>query len=75
MNSLVIFGAVLLLLGVLGLAVPVFSTTQTKDVAKLGDLKIQAQESNTHVIPPLLAESAIGVGVILLGVGALHKNS
>jgi hypothetical protein len=66
MKSLVIFGALLLLLGILGLVAPMFSTTHTKDVAKLGDLKLQEQLTETHVVPPLLAKSAIGLGAISL---------
>ena len=36
--------SVLALLGIVGLAIPVFTTSQTKDVAKLGDFKIQSTE-------------------------------
>jgi len=57
---------------VLGLAIPVFSTSQTKDVAQLGDLKIQAKEATTHVVPPMLAGGALATGLILLGAGYLE---
>jgi hypothetical protein len=73
-NSLAIFGALLFLLGILGLAAPVFSTTKTEDVAKLGDLKVEAQHNQTHVIPPLLSEAAILVGVVLIGAGVVTRN-
>lgn len=74
MKPLVLIGAILLVLGVIGLAMPVFTTTQNKDVAKLGDLKIQAKETDTHVIPPIAAAGVLAVGVIVLGFGALSKN-
>ena len=44
-------GAVLILLGLLGFAIPIFETVQTKEVAKVGDLKLQKTESTAHVIP------------------------
>ncbi|HEV3113843.1 MAG TPA: hypothetical protein VGY99_25425 [Candidatus Binataceae bacterium] len=74
MKALVILGAILLVLGVIGLAMPVFTTTQNKEVAKLGDLKIQAKETDTHVIPPVAAAGILAVGAIVLGVGALSRH-
>jgi hypothetical protein len=73
-KALVILGAILLVLGVIGLAMPVFTTTQNKEVAKLGDLKIQAKETDTHVIPPVAAAGILAVGAIVLGVGALSRH-
>jgi hypothetical protein len=69
-----IFGALLFLLGILGLAIPVFSTTKTENVAKLGDLKIQAQHDQTHVIPPMVSGAAILAGVVLVGAAVLTRN-
>jgi hypothetical protein len=69
MKGIVGAGAVLALLGLLGLAIPVFSTSQTKNVAQLGDLKIQANEETSHVVPPMLAGGALLVGLMLVGVG------
>ena len=74
MKALVILGAVLLVLGVIGLAMPVFTTTQNKDVAKIGDIKIQANETDTHVIPPIAAAGILAVGAVVLGVGALSRR-
>jgi hypothetical protein len=73
MKGIVLVGAVIALLGLLGLAIPVFSTSQTKDVAKIGDLKIQANEETTHVVPPMLAGGALVIGLLLVGAGYL-KN-
>jgi hypothetical protein len=72
MKGIILIGAVLALLGLLGLAIPVFSTTQTKDVAKLGDLKIQANEQTSHVVPPMLAGGALVIGLALVGVGCMR---
>jgi hypothetical protein len=73
MKGIVLIGALLALLGLLGLAIPVFSTTQTKDVAKIGDLKIQANEETSHVVPPILAGGALVIGLVLVGAGYM-KN-
>ncbi len=66
-------GAAVALLGLVGLAIPVFSTSQTKDVAKIGDLKIQSNEETTHVVPPMLAGGALVIGLVLVGFGYM-KN-
>jgi hypothetical protein len=69
MKGIILMGAALALLGLLGLAIPEFSTTQTKDVAKIGDLKIQANEETAHAVPPMLAGGALILGLALVGVG------
>ncbi len=73
MSSITIGGAALVLLGLLGFAIPMFTTQQTKDVAKIGDLKIQSTESTSHVIPPLVAGGAIAIGVVLVGAGLYRR--
>jgi hypothetical protein len=73
MKGIVAAGAVLALLGILGLAIPVFSTSQTKNVAQLGDLKIQANEETSHAVPPMLAGGALLVGLMLVGVGYVKR--
>jgi hypothetical protein len=66
-------GALLVLLGLVGLTVPMFTTRQTTDVARVGDLKLQTTQSTPHVIPPLVTEGALVLGVILLGAGLLKR--
>jgi hypothetical protein len=74
MKSIVWFGAILALLGIVGLAVPVFTTSETKNVAKFGDVKIQSTEQSTHVVPQVLSAGALVLGVILIGAGAYAKR-
>jgi hypothetical protein len=74
MNKLAIGGAVLALLGVLGFAIPMFTTEQTKDVAKIGDLKLQTTESTSHIVPPMLAGGALIAGVVLIGAGVFQRR-
>lgn len=74
MKSIIWFGALLALLGILGLAIPAFTTSQTKEVAKVGSLKIQSTEQSTHVIPQALSVGVLVLGVILIGAGAYSKR-
>ena len=74
MNRTPVFaGAILVLLGLLGIAVPMFTTEQTKEVAHIGDLKIQATESKTYTIPTLVSGGAMLLGLVVLGAGLYRK--
>ena len=70
-----IFGAVLALVGLLGLAVPVFSTQHTENVAKVGDLKLQTTERHWYSVPPLVSGGAVVLGVVLIGVRATRRRA
>jgi hypothetical protein len=74
MSGLRIGGAVLVLLGLLGFAIPIFTTQQTKEVAKIGSLKLQTTENTAHVIPSLLSGGALVLGIVLLGAGLYQKR-
>jgi len=68
-NPLILGGALLILLGIAGFAVPDFTTHQLTDVAKIGDMKIQANEGTTHFIPQSVSIAALLVGVVLAAIG------
>jgi hypothetical protein len=74
MSGLVVGGAVLVLLGLIALAVPVFTTQETKDVAHVGDLKLQTTEDKSFAIPPLVSGGAVALGVVLIGAGFYQKR-
>jgi hypothetical protein len=74
LSGLMIGGAVLLLLGSLALAIPVFTTQQTTDVARIGDLKLQTTESKSYVIPPIVGGGAVVLGIGLIGAGVWRKR-
>jgi hypothetical protein len=74
MKPIVIVGVIILLLGILGLAIPEFTTNETKNVVQLGDLKVQATEPTSHSIPPIVAGAAIIVGLVLTGAGLYQKS-
>jgi hypothetical protein len=74
MKTIIWFGAALAILGVLGLAIPAFTTSQTKDVASIGSLKVQTDEQTTHVVPHALSLGALAIGVILIAAGAFARR-
>ena len=74
MKPMIGLGTLLALLGILGLATPVFTTSQTKDVMNLGDLKIQNTEHSTHVVPQALSAASLVLGVVLLGAGLYPRR-
>ena len=74
MTGLTIGGAVILLLGLLAFAIPVFTTHETRDVARLGDLKLQTTEARSFAIPPLVSGGAVVLGVVLIGAGLYRRR-
>jgi hypothetical protein len=74
MTGLMLSGTALVLLGLLGFAVPYFSTQQTKDVATIGDLKLQTTENQSYTIPPLVSGGAVVLGVVLIGAGLYRRQ-
>jgi hypothetical protein len=73
-GGLMIGGAVFVLAGLLAFAIPVFTTQQTTDVARIGDLKLQTTENKSYVIPPLVAGGALVLGIVLIGAGFHQKR-
>jgi len=71
---MVMIGAVIALLGLLAIAMPVFTTNDTKNVAQLGDLKIQANEQTSHAIPPILSGAALIAGLVMVAGGLYQKR-
>jgi hypothetical protein len=73
-NGLLIFGIFLAVVGLLGLAIPVFTTQKTEDVARIGNVKIQNTEDVPHSIPPLLSGGVLVLGIILIGAGLYTRR-
>ena len=67
MNGLMVIGTILIFLGIAGLAIPVFTTQKTEEVAHVGDLKLQNTQDISHRIPPLLSGGVLLLGVVLAG--------
>jgi hypothetical protein len=76
LNALVIAGAIFVLLGIIGFAMPVFFTSETHDAVRIGDLfRIQVTEREPHRIPPLVSTAALVLGVVLFAVGVFRKRA
>jgi hypothetical protein len=74
MKPIIWLGVLLALTGILGLAVPVFTTSETKNVVNMGDLKIQNTEHSTHVVPEALSAGVLILGVVLIDAGLYQKS-
>ena len=74
MNKLSLFGLFLAVIGAIFLVVPGFSTQQTHDVAQIGGLTVQAQESTSYTIPPLVSGAVLVLGLGLIGVGFYRRR-
>jgi hypothetical protein len=74
MSGFIVGGVALILLGLIAFAVPVFTTHETKDVAHVGDLKLQTTENKSFEIPPYLSGGAVLLGVVMIGAGFYQKR-
>jgi uncharacterized membrane protein YidH (DUF202 family) len=68
-----IVGITLIVLGILALVYQGFSYTQTKQVAKIGSLEIQNQETHDVPVPPVVGAICIVAGVVVLIIGGRGK--
>ena len=73
-NGLMTVGDFLVLIGILGFAIPVFTTQKTEEVARIGDLTIQATQNKSYSIPPLLSGGVLILGLGLIGAGVMQKR-
>ena len=73
-GAVVIVGAILALAGIVGLAVPEFTTQHTQEVAKVGPLHVDATQRSEHVVPPAVAGGALVLGVVLVGGGLMRRR-
>ncbi|TAJ97433.1 MAG: hypothetical protein EPO41_03240 [Reyranella sp.] len=73
-STLVVIGTVLVVLGLIGFAFPMFTTKETTELARLGELKLETTQTTTHVVPPLVIGGVLVAGVILLGAGLYRKR-
>lgn len=75
MKSITWLGVFVALVAVLGLAIPAFTTSETRNLASVGNVKIQSTEQSTHVIPMALSVSLLVLGVVLIGAGVYEKRA
>ncbi len=75
MKTITWLGALLLLLGIAGLLVPKFSTTQTTDLANVGDVTVQDKTITHHMVSQPLTIAVLLLGVALIGTGAYVRET
>ena len=65
----IILGAILLTLGVIGLVHPSFNYHQQEEVVKLGPMKATVDEEKTAQIPAVVSITllVVGIGLVLVG--------
>jgi hypothetical protein len=75
MNAVIILiGVLLVIVGLIGFAYPVFTTSHNEEVAKLGSFKLQTQEQTHHFIPPVVSGGLLGLGAFLIAAGAFTRR-
>ncbi|HKV53864.1 MAG TPA: hypothetical protein VJN94_04405 [Candidatus Binataceae bacterium] len=74
MKGIIILGVVIALAGLITFAYPMFTTSRSEDVAKLGDFKVQTQEQVHHSIPPIISGGLLVLGAVLIGAGAFGRR-
>ena len=67
-------GVFLIAAGLLGFAIPVFTTRKTDTVASIGGLKIQATEDTSHHVPELLSGGALVLGLVFAATSLSRKR-
>lgn len=73
MNSVKLVGAVLVVLGVLGLGYGGFTYTKDSTALKLGPIELSVKEKETVHIPIWAGVGALLVGAVLLFVGTKNR--
>ncbi len=73
-RGLMITGAMVAPLVALAILFPIFTTEQTKDVARIGNLKLRAKDETSHVLPPFVGPVALAIGLILIEAGLVARR-
>jgi hypothetical protein len=73
MRGVMVLGAVLVIARLIAFAYSTFTSSDTSEVAKLGDFKVQAREQTAHVIPPIISAGLL-VGASLIRAGAFPRR-
>jgi hypothetical protein len=73
MNAQSIVGVVMIIAGAALLAYGGFTTTKRENIIDVGPLKVQADVTERHPIPPVLSWAVLGSGVVILILGLKRK--
>jgi hypothetical protein len=75
MKAIIWLGGLLALLGILGLAFPRYTTTQTTDLASVANIKFQNKTISHHMVSQPLSIAALLLGFALIGAGAYARQT
>jgi hypothetical protein len=75
MKPLFLAGIVLVTLGAIALIYQGFTYTREKPVLDIGPIHATADTKEHVSIPPVIGGLSVGVGLVLMAVGAKRKNS
>jgi hypothetical protein len=73
-TAIILLGVMLVIVGLIGFAYPVFTTSHNEEVAKLGSFKLQTQEQTHHFIPPVLSGGLLGLGAFVIAAGVFTRR-
>ncbi len=62
----IVLGAILLVLGVIGLVHPSFNYHKQEEVAKIGPIKATVDEEKTAQVPAAVSITLLTVGIVLV---------
>ncbi len=68
MKSARIIGLILIVLGVIALAIPVFRYTEREEVLKLGPISATANVERSMPIPPAVGWALLASGIVVFAV-------
>jgi len=74
MRPISIVGIVLIILGLLALLSEGITYTKTEKVLDIGPIEATAKHQKTIPIPPVFGGAAVAAGIVLVVVGAKHKQ-
>jgi len=75
MKAIMWLGGLLILLGLLGLAIPRFTTFRTTDVASAGDITVQSKTISHHMVSQPLIIAALLLGIVFVGAGTYRTQT
>ena len=75
MRGMMLFGIVLLVLGLAALAWPAITYTRTEKVVDIGPLEVTTQDRERIPLPPVLGGAAAAAGVALIVFGGRRRTA
>ncbi|MES2218323.1 MAG: DUF3185 domain-containing protein [Pseudomonadota bacterium] len=70
-----IVGILLIVLGIVSLGYRGFTYNKQEDIAKIGSVKITADEQKTVFLPPIFGGIALVAGIALVVIGRMGNKS